>query len=83
MGPAPAYLLIARKAEELFPVQNLPPIFVMSMTQCFRRRTKRFHMAILTRTALRRALLKKLCVYIVTVKASNKRGFCVPGVGLP
>lgn len=59
-GKYDTYLWMARKAEELFPVQNLPPILVMSMTQCFLRLTKRFHMAILTRIALRRVLLKNL-----------------------
>lgn len=54
------YLWMTRKAEELFPVQNLPPIFIMSMTQCFLLLTKRFHIAILTRKVLRRVLLKNL-----------------------
>ena len=51
---------MARNAEELFPVQNLPPILIMSMTQCFLLLTKRFHMLILTMMALRRALLRNL-----------------------
>lgn len=51
---------MARKAEELLPLKNLPPMLVMSLVQCFLRLTKRFHIAILTRMALRRLLPKNL-----------------------
>lgn len=51
---------MARKAEELLPLQNLPPMLIMRMTQCFLRLTKRFHMAIRTRKVLLRVLSKNL-----------------------
>lgn len=50
----------ALKADALLPLQNFPPILIINRTQCFLRRTSRFHVISTTPYILWRVLLKKL-----------------------
>lgn len=71
-----SHLCTARKAEELFPVQKRPPMLIMSLTQCCRRLTNRFHIVIVTRCTLRRELPKNLIGVVLKSGSEREVEYC-------